>query len=310
MNGNVLLAIVIPAYKSKFLEAALDSICGQTDKRFRLYIGDDNSPENLYDIISKYEGRLPLIYKHFDDNLGCNDLIAHWERCIDLVQDEEYIWFFSDDDMMEKTCVADFYHEFSQNPNKSLYHFNTKIINSTNTVICPKGYDKQDFPYHITQEEYAKGRLYFKFNSFAVEYIFSKDNFFKLGRFVKIDLAWGSDDATWLNLSKSNGIYTIAGSKVMWRITDVNISPSKSRSIVLRKLRATLSYLSFVKHTVAIPCINDAIFNYWLHSIYNFCKFISWKEVQALNRDFIRQYGTDFVKRKVLYFISFVSRHL
>ena len=102
MSDKTLLAIVIPAYKSKFLELALNSICKQTDKRFHLYIGDDNSPEHLYDIILKYEDKITLTYKRFDENLGRNDLIAHWERCIDLVQDEEYIWFFSDDDMMEK----------------------------------------------------------------------------------------------------------------------------------------------------------------------------------------------------------------
>ena len=131
-----------------------------------------------------------------------------------------------------------------------------------------------------------------------------------MGRFVKLDLAWGSDDATWLNLAKTNGIYTIAGSKVMWRISDVNISPSKSHDIVLRKLKATLSYLSFVKGIVTVHGIDDAIFNYWLHSIHNSCKFISRKETKALNGDFIRQYDTNGIKRIMLYFISFVSRYL
>ena len=38
------LAIVIPAYKSTFLPAALDSIAAQTCQDFTLYIGDDCSP--------------------------------------------------------------------------------------------------------------------------------------------------------------------------------------------------------------------------------------------------------------------------
>lgn len=308
MSGKASLAIVIPAYKSKFFDLALDSICRQTDKRFHLYIGDDNSPEPLYDIVSKYSGNVPITYKRFGENLGREDLVAHWERCIDLAGDEEYVWLFSDDDVMEKTCVADFYDELDKNPGKPLYHFNTKIINGRNEVVTPKGYDKLDFPRHTSQKEYLMWRLYFKVNSFAVEYIFRKADFLKMGRFVKFDLAWGSDDATWLSLAKEKGIYTIAGSKVMWRISDVNISPNNSRGTVRRKLEATLAYLSFVNGKVRMPRTDAAIYNYWLHSIYNSCKFISWKDTVALNNKFMEQYGTTGVRRMELYLINLMSR--
>ena len=74
-----------------------------------MYIGDDCSPGNLYSIVEKYENRIPIVYKHFDENLGGKDLVAQWERCIDLVGDEEWIWLFSDDDIMDPTCVENFY---------------------------------------------------------------------------------------------------------------------------------------------------------------------------------------------------------
>ena len=48
------LAIVIPAYKSTFLAAALDSIAAQTCQDFTLYIGDDCSPNNLEEIVGRY----------------------------------------------------------------------------------------------------------------------------------------------------------------------------------------------------------------------------------------------------------------
>jgi len=52
------LAIVIPAYKSTFLAAALDSIAAQTCKDFTLYIGDDCSPNNLGEIVDRYMDKI------------------------------------------------------------------------------------------------------------------------------------------------------------------------------------------------------------------------------------------------------------
>ena len=100
------LAIVIPAYKSTFLAAALDSIAAQTCKDFILYIGDDCSPNNLGEIVDGYRDKINLVYKRFDTNLGGKDLVAQWERCIDMTQGEDWLWLFSDDDVMEKNCVT------------------------------------------------------------------------------------------------------------------------------------------------------------------------------------------------------------
>lgn len=94
------LAIVIPAYKSRFLQATLDSIAKQSCKDFVVYIGDDNSPQNLEAIVGRYRNEFPLVYHRFEENMGRNDLPGHWERCIALSRNEPLIWLFSDDDLM------------------------------------------------------------------------------------------------------------------------------------------------------------------------------------------------------------------
>ena len=73
------LAIVIPAYKAKYLSETLDSIASQTDKRFCVYIGDDCSPEKIDNIVSQYKDKFNYVYQHFDTNLGGKDLVAQWE---------------------------------------------------------------------------------------------------------------------------------------------------------------------------------------------------------------------------------------
>ena len=52
---EIQLAIVIPAYKAKYLPETLDSLVAQTDKRFHVYIGDDKSPEDIETIVKRYD---------------------------------------------------------------------------------------------------------------------------------------------------------------------------------------------------------------------------------------------------------------
>ena len=94
------MAIVIPAYKGRFLKETLDSIAVQAHKdEFVLYIGDDASPERLDKIVESYQNKVNLVYHRFSENMGGKDLVAHWERCIQLSA-EPFIWLFSDDDLM------------------------------------------------------------------------------------------------------------------------------------------------------------------------------------------------------------------
>ena len=54
------LAIVIPAYKSTFLPAALDLVAAQTCKDFTLCIGGDCSSDNIGKIIDRYRDKITL----------------------------------------------------------------------------------------------------------------------------------------------------------------------------------------------------------------------------------------------------------
>ena len=56
------MAIVIPAYKGRFLKETLDSIAVQAHKdEFVLYIGDDASPERLDKIVESYQNKVNLV---------------------------------------------------------------------------------------------------------------------------------------------------------------------------------------------------------------------------------------------------------
>jgi len=235
------LAIVIPAYKAKYLSETLDSIASQTDKRFCVYIGDDCSPEKIDNIVSQYKDKFNYVYQHFDTNLGGKDLVAQWERCIAMTQGEEWIWLFSDDDYMDSTCVEAFYNEIGKgNVNTDLFRFNLNIKNNKEIKEAPV------FPRVVTPQYLFQNKMNGKCPVFAVEYIFSRKIYEQQGNFQNFDLAWHSDIATWMKFG-INGIVTIPKSKVTWRSSGDNITTQKDDKLNKRKWLAAVDFFVWVK---------------------------------------------------------------
>lgn len=238
------LAIVIPAYKATFLPAALDSIAAQTCHDFTLYIGDDCSPNHLEGIVNQYRDKINLVYKRFETNLGGKDLVAQWERCIAMTQGEQYIWLFSDDDVMEPRCVEEFLALPEEIRNNYVVHYNIQVINDSGNVIkTPLKY-----PQKMSAKEYLDAKLFQKgIISYVVEFVFPRWVHEKTGGFQNYDVAWGSDMMTWIKFADTcNGLYTIDAdeAKVRWRSSNENISPDKSHPMFMRKTMAHLEYTS------------------------------------------------------------------
>ena len=220
----------------------LESIAKQTCLNFTLYIGNDDSPYNLEKIINDFTKRIDIVYKRFDKNLGASDLVAHWNRCIDMVTTEEWLWLFSDDDIMDANCVELFYENQLHNSNATLFHFNVAIIDKLNQVTK---YCKL-FPDTLTSLVFFKERINYQIESFVVEYIFNKKKFYSLGRFYSFDLAWGADDCEWIKLGAESGIKTIKGALIRWRFSGENISSfNTDDNIVKRKINANIAYIKW-----------------------------------------------------------------
>lgn len=238
MKRQKKLAIFIPAYKSTFLAAALDSIAAQTCQDFTLYIGDDCSPNNLKEIVDKYRDKINLVYKRFDTNLGGKDLVAQWERCIDLTQGEEWLWLFSDDDVMENNCVEEFYQTVQSMPKAGLVHFNVMRLDDATGEVS----SLPEFPKFCSAKLYLDEKLKGHLISFVVEFIVRRDVFFDNGRFQNFDMAWGSDFVSWVKFSdQAGGIVTCDNAKVLWRKSNENISPDKSNPILVRKIYSLIA---------------------------------------------------------------------
>ena len=290
MDNRKSLAIVIPAYKSTFLSAALDSIATQTCKDFTLYIGDDCSPNNIGEIVDRYRDKIDLVYKRFDSNLGGHDLVAQWERCIDLTQGEPWLWLFSDDDVMEADCVEEFYKAIKKNPDHNIYHFDINVIDKHGDImrsIAP-------YPTGLTAWDFCKKRSEVKLISYVVEYIFRRDTFMKCGRFQNFDLAWGSDIATITKLIGNKTLGVINSAHVNWRYSGENISPDHSAKTSFRKLLSVADYTDWInRHFFSHGKMNHWLLVLYLKRYKRYAKNIARKDRRTIESNFITKMGWD-----------------
>lgn len=238
------LAIVIPAFKDKYLKQTLNSLASQTCKNFDVYIGDDNSPHDIKATVAEFAPQLNIHYNKFQENMGGRSLAAQWERCIRMADKAQWVWLFSDDDFMDANCVEHFYTALNHTESSfDLYRFNTKVVDAGSKYTD----QLSNHPSVETSFEFLQRRLKGETLSFAVEYIFKKDVFWKKGGFVKFPLAWTSDDIAWTTIAEDNGIYTIAGASVYWRFSGDNISSVYEKNRQLKK-KASRKYMSWAKN--------------------------------------------------------------
>lgn len=216
-----MIAIIIPYYKLTFFEATLQSLANQTDKRFKVYIGDDASPEIPSNLLNNYKDKFNIIYHRFESNLGSMSLTKQWDRCIELSGDEEWIMILGDDDVLKENVVESFYENLSEinKEESNLVRFTSQLIGEngeifSNVFLHPK--------LETAKSSYWR-KLKRKTRSSLSEYVFKRNIYLRF-KFRQYPLAWNSDDMAWLLFSNFKHIYTINTAIVLVRQTPLSIS--------------------------------------------------------------------------------------
>ncbi|MEN2489820.1 glycosyltransferase [Flavobacterium sp. B11] len=220
-----MIAIVIPYYKLEFFDKTLESLKKQIDKRFKVYIGNDSSPENPVLLLEKYKNDFSFKYHHFEQNLGGISLVKQWERCLNLVENEEWIMILGDDDVLNENVVASFYRNLEDiNKNEiNVVRFATTVINEKEETIS----QKYKHPVLESGQDFLTRKFSKRTRSSLSEYVFKRNRIENI-KFKELPLAWHSDDLAVLEFSIPNFIYSINEAQVLVRVSNLSITGDSS----------------------------------------------------------------------------------
>ncbi|MBF2091522.1 glycosyltransferase family 2 protein [Flavobacterium psychrophilum] len=294
------LAIVIPYYKINFFKETLDSLASQTNKNFKVYIGNDASLDNPWELLSKYQGDFDFEYHEFQENLGGTSLVNQWHRCVDLAKKEQWLMLLCDDDTISENYIEAFYNHI-----KEVNSLNVAVVRYASQVI-----DENNIPLSvIVQHPKLESAINFLFRklkggsrSTLSEYIFKREMVLKV-RFKNLPLAWFSDLLGVLEFSEFKNIYTINEALLKFRLSGINIT-SKTDDVVLKN-EATFQFYYYLltigkKHfnkyqiSVLLNTLENTFFNnkkntkHWL--LYTKLCFLNLKisrYIAFINRIFI-----------------------
>jgi glycosyltransferase involved in cell wall biosynthesis len=220
-----MLAIIIPYYKLTFFEATLKSLAVQTCQDFKVYIGDDASPEDPVLLLEKYKGKFDLAYHRFDENLGGTSLPKQWKRCIALSNNEEWVMILGDDDVLGSNSVDSFYENLPEIEREKInvVRFATQIINEKSEVLT------EVFRHPIKEKttDFLIKKFSKETRSSLSEYVFNKKVLVEKS-FRNFPLAWHSDDIALLEFSNFGNCYSINDGIVFVRVSTLNITGDSS----------------------------------------------------------------------------------
>lgn len=237
---NILISILIPAYKAKYLEEAIISVLKQSYKNFELIIVNDASPENLESIVSKFDD-LRIKYYTNEKNCGAINVVDNWNICLSKATGE-YVMCMGDDDVLSENCLDEYIKLITKYPNLNVYHARTEIINENSQFVrLTEARPEFESVYSLIWHRW-RGR-----SQYIGDFLYRTKNLKLKGGFYKLPLAWGSDDITAYINACDKGIANTQNPIFKYRISSRTITNSGS---IIYKLKAIEEEKIFIEEFI------------------------------------------------------------
>lgn len=279
----VQLAVVIPAYKTEFLQEAIAPFIEHArNGRLALYVFDDASPHDIASMVQRWRVVNDLCFHRFEENLGGRDLAQHWNRCIDSTR-EPWIWLFSDDDRVSQATVGKVLDALPSTSQDALLALELVHIDSQGRRTG----DVFTLPTQESAFSFATERLNGRRKVCAADHVFSRHAYEVIGRFESFPKAWYSDEIAWHRIaSLGPGIQRVDEALVEFRISTASISGGHSHDIdkQLAQRQAAHYWATYAQHE---PQLDKRALVRWrrfglLASGANPCSMTSWRQLRAM----------------------------
>ena len=127
MKEDIKFSILVPAFKARFLAECIDSILSQTYTNLELIIVNDASPENLDEIVSRYDDARIQYYVN-EKNFGAINVVDNWNKCLSYATGG-YVICMGDDDKLMPCCLEEYRKLIGKYPEVDVLHGRTIIMN-------------------------------------------------------------------------------------------------------------------------------------------------------------------------------------
>lgn len=235
-------SFILPAYKSKYLKSAINSILNQSYTDFELIVVNDASPENIDFIINSYTDKRIQYHKN-ERNIGGENLVKQWNHCLSFAKGEFVILATDDDeytpDYLEKMNILVEKYPFVNAFRPRITHISGGGEYSPN-IEC-------FMPEFSTRNLF----LYFFFKRYVFTgigfWIFRRSKLLEVGGYQNMPAAWFADDVTTMALSEAG---VVMSNEVLFkfRIHKQSISDQyNNENLLNKKLQAHTEFETYYK---------------------------------------------------------------
>ena len=229
MTSHIKFSIIIPAYKSHFLQESIDSIINQTYPYWQLVIINDGSPYDLDSIINKYNDER-IRYEKRNEGYGSLKLANNWNDCLKYVTGD-YVINMGDDDILLPNCLQDYEDLITKYPQVCVFHGWAEIINEKSNII--------DITEQHPKHESAGAFILRSWNGgdFYMGNILLKRSFLtSYGGYINFPYAWHSDHITAYQAAYEYGV--VSTDRVVFGYRKHSATISNTASNIVGKLKA------------------------------------------------------------------------
>ena len=245
---NNLVTIAIPAYKADFIQDAIYSALNQTYPNIELVVVDDNSPENIEEIVQKINDSRIRYYRN-EKNIGAEDPSQNWNKCLQYARGD-FFALLCDDDTYESNFIEEMLKLKLEFPNVAVFRARAKVIDENNNIVnwypsLPKFETCIDYMYQ-KMSGYRRQTI--------SEFFYDTQYIKKLGGYVNTPRAWTADALSIYTFAWENGIASTQSILVNFRNSGKNISSTNKDA--LKKREALFLYQQKINQF--IHQINDS----------------------------------------------------
>lgn len=231
-------SILIPAFKSRFLQECIDSVLAQSYADFELIVLNDCSPESVRDIVSGYSDNRIRYYEN-ETNTGAEHVVRNWNKLLSLASGD-FVICMGDDDKLAPDCLEAYNVLIERHPFFDVYHARTWIIDEDSEIVnIQEARPETETAYSMAWHIFYCGRC-----QFIGDYLFRTSSLKRIGGFYDKPFGMASDIITCLLSAKEHGIANLSRPVFLYRTSRYTITSTPKGKIMCQ---SNIEYVEFLK---------------------------------------------------------------